>query len=331
MSILLKPPSLIAYAVILVVLSFGIYFFAQSMADPVDPSQTDTQIFVIKKGQAVDSIGQSLQEAGLIKSPLGFKYVVARHGLSKNLQAGTFRLSPSMSSYEIAQELTHGTLDTWVTLIEGWRREEMAAALAAAFAEHGVDFDEDEFLTLTKGQEGYLFPDTYLFPLSADEEMVVSVLANTFNQKVTQGLAQDIANSNLTLNQILTLASLVEREANTDESRKIVAGILLNRLNNDWPLQVDATLQFVLGYDPVSQSWWKPPTVAQKELNSPYNTYQNPGLPPAPIASPSLASIEAVLSPTPTDYWYYLTGNDGNMYYAKTLEQHNQNIANYLR
>ena len=320
-----------AYAAIIIIVATVAFVWATSLSKPADPRNSETQVFVVKHGQAAGSIGQNLYDQGLIKSPAAFKYVLARHGLSKSIQAGSFRLSPSMSAFEIAQEMTHGTLDLWSTILEGWRREEIAAGLAADFAKKGIDFNEAAFLVATKGKEGYLFPDTYLFPVGATEENVASILLNTFDKKVTQGLDQDINNSPYTLNQIITMASLVEREARNDESRKIVAGILWKRMENDWPLQVDATLQYAKGYDTRDQTWWTPPTYLDKEVVSPYNTYANPGLPPGPIASPSLSSIQAALNPTPTQYWFYLTDLQGNMHYAETIEQHNQNIANYLR
>lgn len=328
---LISPPSLLAYAAIIIIIIVVGFAWGNTLTKPADPSNTDTQVFVVKPGQAAGSIGQNLYDQGLIKSPLAFKYVLARHGLSKSIQAGSFRLSPSMSAYEITQEMTHGTLDLWSTILEGWRREEIAASLASDFAEQGINFDEVAFLAATEGKEGYLFPDTYLFPIGSSEENVASILLNTFDKKVTQGLAQEISASPYTMDQIITMASLVEREARTDESRTIVAGILWKRLENDWPLQVDATLQYAKGYDTRDQTWWTPPTYLDKEVVSPYNTYTNPGLPPGPIASPSLSSIQAVLNPTPTEYWFYLTGLDGQMHYAQTIEQHNQNIANYLR
>jgi UPF0755 protein len=254
-----------------------------------------------------------------------------REGLSKKIQAGSFKLNQSMTVTQIAQTLTQGRLDFWITILEGWRREEIATYLEKAYAENGLQFDRGLFLSLTQDKEGYLYPDSYLLPLTATTQTAVNQLTNTFDQKVTTGLADQIAANSLSLNQILTLASLIEREAKTDASRKMVAGVLLNRLDIGMPLQVDATLQYAKGYDAQKQDWWAPPLSADKAIVSPFNTYQNPGLPPAPICSPSFSSIQAALNPTPSDYFYYITGNDGQMYYAQTLDQHNTNINRYLR
>jgi UPF0755 protein len=124
------------------------------------------------------------------------------------------------------------------------------------------------------------------------------------------------------------MASLIEREARIDTSRQMVSGILWKRLDNAWPLQVDATLQYVKGG---KNDWWPEPLAVDKSLNSPYNTYQNTGLPPAPIANPSLSSIKAALSPTDSAYWYYISDLQGNMHYGVTLDDHNANVNQYLR
>lgn len=305
------------------------FLWYQLSLKPVSQTEVPPQIFVIKKGQSIDNIGTSLEKAGLIRSRAVFKLLLTQKGLSKKIQAGTFRLSPSMDANQILTELTHGTLDVWVTLLEGWRREEMASAINKAYEENGVTFDEAAFLELTVDKEGYLYPDTYLLPLSASSDNIVQLLTSTFTKK-TASIQKDIESSSLSLSKIVTLASLVEREAKTDTSRKLVAGILLNRLEIGMPLQVDATLQFAKGFDAQDKTWWTPPVALDKSINSPYNTYQNPGLPPGPIASPSLSSIQAVVNPTPSDYLYYITGSDGQMYYAKTLEEHNKNIQNHL-
>jgi UPF0755 protein len=290
-----------------------------------------SQNFIVKKGQSIDGIGQALAAANLIRSPLIFKLVVYQKDLTKKIQAGTFKLSPSMTTSEIAQNLTKGTQDLWVTILEGWRREETAAALTETFTAVGLKFDSKLFLDATKNQEGYLFPETYLVPQSASENFMASLLKKTFDQKVTDGLKNEIDQSGKKLPQIMIMASLIEREARSSEARAMVSGILWKRLEAGWPLQVDATLQYAKGYNLQAKSWWESPLGVDKELNSPYNTYKNPGLPPAPICSPSLSSIKAAISPISSEYWYYLTGNDNQMHYAADLAGHNQNIAKYLK
>lgn len=327
--LLLRPPSLAAYVLVLIGILLIGWWWLNRQLTPVS-ANTTTQVFVVQKGQSIDSIGQKLTEAGLIRIPFAFKYIVARKQLAKKIQAGSFRLSPNMPIEQIATTLTSGSLDTWVTLLEGWRREEMATEIKKVMEQAGATFDEQLFIKLTQGKEGYLYPDTYLIPVGASEEKIVSLLQNTFDQKVTQALAPDLKASGRSLEDVITMASLVEREARSETARAMVAGILWKRLEAGWPLQVDATLQYAKGYDQNDKTWWTPPTYLDKNLTSAYNTYQNPGLPPGPIASPSLSAIKATLNPTPSEYWFYLTGNDNQMHYAETAEAHAENIQKYL-
>lgn len=300
---------------ILLFLAGGIvwWFWASS---PVCRADCPPQIFLVKKGEGLGSIAQRLEEEKLIRSSVAFQILTAREGLTRKIQAGDFRLNPKMSPLEISQQLTHGTLDRWVTLPEGWRREEIAEKLELELEK----FNKVEFLSLTKNLEGQLFPDTYLIPKEADAQRVVSMLTANFEKK-TAKLNPD--------QQALIMASILEREALLDADRPIIAGLLLKRLNAGWPLQADATVQYVVG---TPKEWWpKNLTKEDLRLKSPYNTYLSRGLPPAPIANPGLATIKAVLQPQETDYWYYLSDNEGKMHYAKTIEEHNKNIEKYLR
>ena len=304
----------------------GTLFLALSR--PVDPQTQEKERFVIPKGQAVSVIGSRLQTAGLIKNSLVFQVIVKKENLDNKIQAGSFDLSPNMSTAEIAFELTQGTNDIWVTIPEGWRREEIAQSLAEQELEV---FSADEFLSLTAGDEGRLFPDTYLIPRQASAEQIGLLLGQTFERKVVKGLADEIVSSDYSFDEALVMASIVEREARGEEELPVVAGILWNRVELGMPLQADATLQYIKGYSGVEDSWWVPPTAADKTLNSIYNTYRYPGLPPQPIANPGLMAIEAALHPAVTDYLYYLHDRTGEIHYARTLEEHNKNVATYLQ
>jgi UPF0755 protein len=295
---------------------------------PVDSNRAQPKPFLITKGQSIASIGSQLAQDGLIRSPLLFKFIVWKEGLANKIQAGRYEISPNSSTLEIATQLQKGKLDEfWVTILEGWRREEVAQAFAKAFSEQGLAFDRDLFLTNTKSLEGKLFPDTYLIPIDANEALVISLLTNTFEKKIAL-LEKSFASSSRTPEEILIMASLIEREARIDSSRQMVSGILWKRLDNAWPLQVDATLQYAKG---TQNDWWPEPLAVDKNLNSPYNTYQNTGLPPAPIANPSLSSIQAALNPKDSEYWYYISDLQGNMHYGVTLDDHNANVDQYLR
>lgn len=299
---------------------------------PVSQS-TENKIFIIKPGQPLTQIAQNLQKAGLIKNALMFRFYVEQSGIAKTIQAGDFRIAPSMSAKDIAQQLTHGAIDVWITFPEGRRVEEMAQIIENSLKTQGNDeysFDKNEFIKTAK--EGHMFPDTYLIAKDATAKDIVERLENTFDQKVDKKTLLSGIKNNLTQDQVIVLASIVEREAKTNEERPIIAGILINRLKIGMPLQDDPTVRYAIGYDSSSNSWWNPPVNQDDIANTKsfYNTYLHTGLPPAPICNPGIDSIEAAANPTETDYMYFLEGSDGKIHYAKTGEEHQQNVQKYL-
>lgn len=213
-----------------------------------------------------------------------------------------------------------------VTLIEGQRIEEMAERIDVQLSPG----QGKEFLKIAK--EGYMFPDTYFVDRIASASAVGVKMKDNFENKYDASLQAKIKKLGLTPNEGVILASIVEREARSPEARKMVASILLKRLNIEMGLNVDAGIQYALGYQPQEKSWWKRHlTKADLKVDSPFNTYIHRGLPPAPICNPSLSAFEAVASADPkTPYLYYYHDSEGIPRYAKTLEEHNQNIANYL-
>lgn len=283
--------------------------------------------FIIPKGQSITVIGERLAEAGLIRHPLVFKFVVLQQDLAGKIQAGSFSLSPSLSPIELAHRLTEGTEDVWITLLEGWRAEEMAEYLAAK--EELVAFDADAFLQDAATHPGKLYPDTYLIPREMQAEAIVSLLVNTFESKVTARVGTAVEESSRDFDDVLIMASIVQREARDYEQMRHVAGILWNRLDIGMALQVDATLQYVKG---VSGAWWPNPTAADKSLVSPFNTYLHAGLPPRPISNPGIEAIQATLLHLDSSELFYIHDpKTGKMYYAKTYEEHVANINKYLR
>jgi UPF0755 protein len=289
---------------------------------PVQSKSSAEKIFVVPQGQVAKSIGQRLFDEGLIRSRLAFELLLDRQGLENQLQAGDFKLSPAMNLSRIIQTLAHGTLDYWITFPEGWRVEEYAARLA-----ENSDFDPQAFILAAKPYEGRLFPDTYLIPKNASAEDIVSILTDNFEGKFAP-LRKEVLATNLSESQVIILASLIEREARHQTDRPLVASVLHNRLRIGMALQVDASVQYILGK---ANNWW-PKNLSPKDLKTPsvYNTYLHSGLPPAPIANPGLASLEAAIHPAQTNYLYYLSDASGNNHYAEDLETHNQNIAKYL-
>lgn len=317
---------LITVFILIIILISGFFIYFQEGVLPVNSKNTASKIFVIQKGERVSQIAKNLERDELIRNKIVFYLVVKRLGIENTLQAGDFRLSSSMNVYEIARSLTKGTLDVWITIVEGLRKEEIAHLFSIE-----LGFPESEFLK--SAREGFLFPDTYLIPKEATIEAVIKILNDNFNKKYTQELRNQAIKKNLSDDQIIAIASLVEREAKFDNDRKLVAAIIYKRFKNDWPLQIDATVQYALGYQPIEKTWWKK-NLTQDDLaiDSSYNTYKNPGLPPAPIGNPGLASIKAIVSADEsTPYWYYLSDKAGVMHYAMTLEEHNENITRYLR
>ena len=314
----------VAILVLLVVAGLGWW---NSQIAPVS-NDSATKVVVIPKGEGVSAVAERLYSQGLIKSPLAFKIYAKFNNLAVKIQAGSFKIAPSNSYAEIAGILTKGTDDVWVTFIEGWRVEEMATKLNA---ELGIQ--NSEFLKLAK--EGYMFPDTYLFPKEATAEFVASTMSNTFEKRYNSDIQAKIKKQGLTSEEGVILASLVEREGRSDKVRTEVASILLKRFNMGMKLDVDATVQYAKDTQALKagrlDKFWKPILrVDYTEVKSPYNTYLNAGLPPAPICNPGLSSLNAVADANPnTPYLYYFHDTKGNSYYAKTLEEHNQNVANH--
>lgn len=287
-------------------------------------SSKSTRIFVVDKGEGFAKVAQELKKENLIKSTWAFTVLGKQTGLGSKLQAGTFRLSPSYSSEEILKILAGKPLDVWVTLLEGWRVEEMAKKLNDTLGTNQQEF-------IKQAKEGYMSPDTYLFPKDYTAGQIAQRLEDTFDQKYTADLKSKIRQNGLTDKEGVILASLVEREARSDKARIEVASILLKRFKIGMGLNADATIQYALGYQPLEKSWWKKTiTKADKEIDSPYNTYLNAGLPPAPICNPSFSSLEAVANAdSNTPYLYYYHDSNGVSHYAKTREEHDQNVARY--
>jgi UPF0755 protein len=234
------------------------------------------------------------------------------------VQAGTYRFPQPLSTEKVIESIVIGinrTPSLKVTFPEGFRAKDLYTYLPDSFATVTPD---------TFRYEGYLFPDTYFISPNTTMEEIIDMLIRTFQEKITPFEAR-IAQSGFTKEEVIILASIIEREAKNFESKRIVSGILSDRLAMGMPLQVDAAFDYVLGKDSAEL------TQEDLSIDSPYNTYRFAGLPPAPIANPGLESIEAVLSPIDTDYLYYLTDNEGNFHYAKTFDEHKQNKLRYLR
>lgn len=307
---------LLALIVIIVLASFLWWKYGTSAVNSHDTSE---KVFVVAKGAGVRAIANNLKKEGLINDPIVFFLYTKKNGADKNIQAGSFKLSPSMNVEKIIDTLSHGTVDAWVTVPEGMRAEQIADILKEEIPSYNESW-RDRLIA----EEGYLFPDTYLIPKDAEIDTVISIFKTNFDQKIRDaGLdnRSDLAN-------IITTASLVEREALKDEEKPLIASVIANRLRQGMALDIDATLQYAKGK--VNGKWWSVPTAKDKEISSPYNTYKNPGLPPGPISNPGIEAIKAAANPATSDYFFYLHDAQGNVHFAKTLEQHQTNINKYL-
>lgn len=314
---------LLIFLIIIFALLGAIILWWKNGLKAFSPSDKTEKIFVIQKGAGLKEIAGGLKNQGLIKDRVVFFLYARLNRFEGKIQAGDFRLSPSLTIPEIAEKLTHGTLDIWITIPEGKRAEEIADILEEKMPNYQASWRNILFTN-----EGYLFPDTYLIPKDTDINFIVSIMKNNFEKKFS---SLNISSLNkFSRKEIVTIASLVEREAKDEKDRPLITSVILNRLNIDMKLDVDATLQYALGYQQNQKTWWKKGLTDQdKEINSSYNTYRNVGLPPTPIANPGLAALNAVVAPAKTNYLFYMTDAKGLTHYAQTLEEHNLNIQKF--
>jgi len=321
---------------VLLIIIFFIFVFISLWwshgTQAVNKNDATQRIFVVEKGTGVREIASKLKQENLIKDPTVFFLLVKQNGLDGKIQAGDFRLSSSMTALEIAKALTHGTLDIWITIPEGKRATEIGQILKEKMPNY-MPIWNDELIKY----EGYLFPDTYLFSRDANIQTIIKTMTGTFENKFAQ-----IPNPhNMKKSDIVTIASLIERETKPVQDRPIVASVIENRLSLGMPLQLDATVQYIVGTQKcklstfnsqlsTSCNWW-PHNFTSNDLAIPslYNTYITVGLPPTPIANPGFESLKAAANPAQTDYLYYISDPKGAYHYAKTFEGHNANITKY--
>ncbi len=332
-------------------LIFGAVYFAWTTVtdifQPVTPDQGKTIIVVIQRGETGVQLADDLQAKGLIRNSLAFRLWARIKGLDTHLQAGAYKLNTSMTIDAIINQLLNAQPDYFIVAIpEGWRIEQVAQRLEAAVI---PKFNVQDFLKYTKnpGQfpdaanypilksippgdsmEGLLFPDTYLVPINATARDVVNMMLTEFTNKV-QALETQAKQHQLTVYQVVILASIIEREIKYPEDRQLVASVYWNRIyrpNNETLglLDADPTVQYARDSQPGTTSYWKPLQDAGNKIapDSLWNTYTHKGFPPTPICSPGLASLQAAASPANTDYYYfYAAKKDGHNVYAKTFAE----------
>ena len=319
--------ALLAVGSIAISFSYFLSHPAKAQASEVD--------FKVAAGDGLRVITANLKQSEIVPNDVYFVLYLKLSGLSGTIQAGDYHLSASMTPLTIADILTKGRVASrTITIPEGWTVDQIGTYLEkqnvatkeefteATKKSYNYDFLKDKPADV--GLEGFLFPDTYQVSVTASSDEIVKMMLDNFGRRVTPDMRAAAQGSGYNLYQIVTLASIVEKEVSKPEDRKVVAGIFFNRLSRGMQLQSDVTLQYALQTDQKTFS------DAETKFVSPYNTYYVSGLPKGPISNPGLESINAVLYPETTDFLYFLAA-DGTTYYAKTLAEHEQNVAQYLK
>ena len=280
-------------------------------------------LYTVEKGVSLGEVASNLKSQNIIRSPFWFKtFFIVYYG-SNNLNYGDYILNKSESMFSIANRLAtrdYRIKTLRITIPEGLNRTEIASLLTNKLDR----VTSVEFLAWSKKYEGYLFPDTYFWLENITASEVVTAMNLNF-QKQVKDLMLQASSTKKNFGDVIKIASIVELEANNNTDRKIVADILWRRLKMGMPLQVNSSLKYI----GIKNTFVL--TTEQTQIDSPYNTYKNKGLPPTPVSNPGLESIKAVINPTPNKYLYFLTGKDGKMYYAKTYEEHLGNKQKYLK
>ena len=337
-------------AIITILAAFGynqIYF-------PIIPGSSETKYFLVEDGQSMSDIAYNLEEENLIKSDLFFKiYVLLIKDVSRELKAGEYELSYGMTIVEIADKLAKGdVVERGITILEGWNLRDIAQVFEdkeifnpdeffVLVGYPGSDYSEIAGLPLPKdfsdqfdfleekprdiSLEGYFFPDTYEISKGESLEGSIIKILDNFDQKLTPEIREEIKDQGKTIFEIITMASILEKEVPTEKDKKIVAGILWKRIDTGMRLQIDATVNYATTKSDRAVA------IKDTKIDSPYNTYQNYGLPLGPISNPGIESILAAMRPTKTSYWYYLSAKNGTTIFSRTFEEHKYNKGIYLK
>lgn len=317
--------------------SLSLLWYDGQVTHPLN-SAAGEQTFTVSDGEQAADVAARLEQDGLIRSAGAFRAYLIYMGLDTGLQAGEYTLSAALSPIQIAEHLQDATPENIkFVVLPGWRLEEIAASLPTS----GFEITPDAFLaaahstrpsvdSLPAGAsaEGFLFPDTYILPRNTQAQALVDLLMRRFDQMLTPAIREGFSRHDLNIYQAVTLASILQREVVKADEQPIIASVFYNRLAAGMPLQTDPTIQYALGFDAVSHSWWRAPlSLDDMAIDSPYNTYANAGLPPGPIASPGLSALQAVAFPADTPYLFFRARCDGSgrHAFAATYEEHLKN------
>ena len=307
------------------------------------PGADSPAVFEITPGEDAASVASHLAQQGLVGNPNLLREYLVYKGFDTRLRAGKYRLDPSASAVDLVQELVNPNLrDVDFGILPGWRLEEIAASLPSS----GLAVSSAEFLQAAHNQElapalkpelpagasleGFLAPGTYTLDRNISTGELLNQMTVTFLAQITPEMRKAFQNQGLSLFQAVTLASIVQKEAVVEDEQPVIASVFLNRLSKSMKLESDPTVQYALGYNTGQQTWWTNPlSQANLQVDSPYNTYANPGLPPGPIDSPGLPALKAVAFPAKTQYYYFRARCDGSKRhnFATTLDEQISNAC----
>ena len=303
--------------IIFLIILLGIFFIWQGIYLPKDLAFAENKLFSIEKGQNLFQIAENLEKEDLIKDKFWFDFYVLITGNQRKLQSGHYLFNPSMSITEIVKKIISGEVaKIEVTIPEGFTIKQIEERLNLKLPETDL--------------EGFLFPDTYQFLYGVSAEEVVKKMLDNFDKKLAP-YQNEISGSGLTIFQVITMASLLEKEVKTKEEKEIVSGIFWKRIKEGRPLDSCATIAYILGGGNWTFEEMRKEIAKGKEIDSPYNTYKYLGLPAGPICNPGLESILAALYPKNSEYWYYFSTPEGETIFSRTLEEHNIAQAKYLK
>ncbi len=294
--------------------------------DNLESSTSTFGIFIVYPNSTLEKIVADLKKEGILINDFYLYWQLLAQG-STQIQPGGYLVNKPMDQLQLSQILTSQPDFLWVTIPEGLRKEEIAYKIAET-----LNWDENQiqrFIIYNNNnqdyKEGVYFPDTYLIPKNEEPEKIAQRLINKFQEKISH-FNEELENQNISWLTILKLASIIQREASSETEMPLISGILWNRLNNNMNLEVDSTLQYIKG---TKDNWWPLVSPQDKQIDSPYNTFKNKGLPPSPISNPGLKAIEAAIYPEATNCLFYFH-KDKTIYCSITYKEHQQKIEEIL-
>lgn len=308
----------------------GLLGWMHIMGDNEEFAKSGSQIVHVKVGMTTTDIAAMLHEKQLVKNPDAFRFEARFKGLATKLQAGMYRIEGGMSNGAIVNELANGRIELVDFIVpEGFNVVKVARKLEALdlgkadkFIELAKDYAPYDYMKTNDPNvifkcEGFLYPATYKVPYGASEAEYLRILVSHFNEVMEEnGVLKTVAERNLDLRDVVNMAAMVEMEAVFADEQPRIAGVFLRRVDIGMPIQSDTTIQYILGAQKETI------TFKDTEIDNPYNTYQNYGLPPGPIGSPSLGAIKAVLEPEQTDYLYFVAEHNGRHRFTRTYVEH---------